>query len=136
MKCLFPVENSHFGRPKQISAVFKSEKKIRSSPLVITFPTSISNFPPSFLKFSFFSSPYSPLFPFFLASFFPIRQQKFPGQKSLGGTLPPLTHRLLRHCKTTVCNIVHSNYRHRPDLRKFQILNSCKENIKRREKSG
>ena len=47
------------------------------------------------LQFSFFSSQFSPLFPFFLASFFPIRQQKFPGQKSRGGHSAP---RLLRHC--------------------------------------
>ena len=76
--------------PKQISVVFKSEKqKKRSSPIFITFPTCISNFPPSLLQFTFFSSKFSTLFPFFLDSFFPIRQEKFSGQKSLGGTLPP-----------------------------------------------
>ena len=55
----------------------------------MTFPTSIFNLPPSLFQFSFFSSQFSPFFHFFLASFFPIRQQKFPSQKSLGGTLPP-----------------------------------------------
>ena len=49
-------------------------------------PFPIFKFP---LQFSFFSSQFLPLSPFFLAYFFPIRQQKFPGQKSLGGTLPP-----------------------------------------------
>ena len=61
----------------------KKKKKKRSSPLFLTF--SCFHF-----QFSTFSSQFSPLFPFFLASFFPVRQQKFPGQKSLGGTLPPL----------------------------------------------
>ena len=66
--------------------------KKKSSPLFISFPTSISNFPPSLSQFSFFSSKLSPLFPFFLASFFPIRQQKFPGHKFRGGALcPPVT---------------------------------------------
>ena len=45
-------------------------------------------FPPSILQFSFFSSQFSPLFPSFLASFFPVGQQKFPGQKSLGALCP------------------------------------------------
>ena len=94
--------------PKQISVIFKSEKgkkkkkKERSSPLFRTFPTSISNFSPSlyyfpsfllnFYPFPLFSLPLFSQFslsPFFLAYFFLIRQQKFPGQKSLGGTLPP-----------------------------------------------
>ena len=87
--------------PKQISVIFKSEKqKKKSPPLFITFPTSISNFPPSLLQFSFFSSQFShlfPLFPFSLASFFPIGQQKFPGHKSWGHSAP-MHPRLLRHC--------------------------------------
>ena len=86
---LFPVENSHFGRSKTKFRRFQKwkAKKKKSSHLFYNF--SYFNFPPSLLQFSFFSSQFSPLFPFFLASFFPIRQQKFPGQKSLGGTLPP-----------------------------------------------
>ena len=89
----FPVENSHFGTSKTNFRRFrkwkakKKKKKKRSSPLFITFPTSISNCPSSLLQFSFFSSQFSPLFP--LPFFFPIRKQKFPGQNSLGGTLPP-----------------------------------------------
>ena len=41
-----------------------------------------------------------PPFHFFIASFFPVGEQTFPGQKSLGGTLCPLppAPRLLRHC--------------------------------------
>ena len=90
VKCFFLVENSHFGRPKTNFRHFqKWKEKKKSSPLFITFSPSISNFPPSLLQFSFFPPQFSPLFPFFLASFYPIRHQKFPRQKSLGGTLPP-----------------------------------------------
>ena len=41
-----------------------------------------------FTIFLLFFSNFSPFSTFFLASFFPVGQQKFPGQKSLGGTLP------------------------------------------------
>ena len=96
VKCFFPAENSHIGRPKTNSVVFKSEKqKKRSSPLIITFPTSISKFPPSLLQFSFFSyqfSPFfpssllnSPLFPVFLASFFPDTSAKISRSEVSGG---------------------------------------------------
>ena len=52
----------------------------------VTFLPSIFNFPPSLLRFSFFSSPFPP---FSLPLFYPgIRQQKFPGDKCQGGTLP------------------------------------------------
>ena len=72
VKWFFPVENSHFGRPKTNFRCF---------------------------QFSFFSSQFSPLFLFSLPPFPPICQQKFPGQKSLGGTLSPApAPRLLRHC--------------------------------------
>ena len=98
VKCFFPVENFHFGRYKTNFRWFQKwktkKKKKKGHHLFINFfffynfPTSISNFPPSLLQFS---SQFSPLFPFFLASFFPIHQQKFPGQKSRGeGTLCPL----------------------------------------------
>ena len=50
------------------------------------FLVQFSTFP--FTIFLLFFSIFTP-FPVFLASFSPIRQQKFPGQKSLGGTLPP-----------------------------------------------
>ena len=88
VKCFFPVENSHFGRPKTNFRRFqkwkaKKKKKKKVSPLFRTF--SCFNF-----QFSTFSYQLSPLFHFFLTSFFPIRHHKFPGQKSLGGTLPPL----------------------------------------------
>ena len=55
-------------------------------------------FPFNFSSFSSFPFPHFPHFPFFylffLASFFPISCQKFPGGKSLGGTLSPHPHLL------------------------------------------
>ena len=70
--------------PKQISVALKSEKqktkekKKGSSHLFIPFPPFISHFHLSiFLVFSY-------IFPFFLASFFLVSHQKFPGQKSQG----------------------------------------------------
>ena len=97
VKCVFPVENSHFGRPNQISVVSnvkckekkKKKKGKRSSPRFITFPTSISNFPPPFYNFSFF--------PFSLPLFFPIRQQKIPLPEVSGGTLPPACYATVRN---------------------------------------
>ena len=64
----------------------KKKKKKRSSPLFMTFPTSISNFPPSFYNFPSFLLNFHP---FSLPSFFPMRQQKFPGQKTVGAICPP-----------------------------------------------
>ena len=92
----FPVENSHFGRPKTNFRRFqkwkakKKKKKKRSSPqgfyTFSYFHFQVSTFP--FTIFLLFISIIT-LIPFFLAYFFPICQQKFPGQKSLGDTLPP-----------------------------------------------
>ena len=88
VKCFFPVENSHFGRPKTNFRRFqkwkakKKKKKKRSSPLFLMF--SCFHF-----QFSTFSSQFSPLFPFFLASFFPIRQQNFPVRSLWGALCPP-----------------------------------------------
>ena len=70
----------------------QNKKKQKSSPHFVTFPPSNFNFKLSFLQFSFFSPQFSSLFPFFLTSFFPVGQQKFPGQKC---TYP--TPRMLRH---------------------------------------
>ena len=59
------------------------EKKVLSS--FVTFPPSIFNFPSSLLQFSFFSSQFSPLFPFFLASFFPGRSAQISRSQVSGG---------------------------------------------------
>ena len=60
----------------------------KSSPHFSIFPPSIFNCHLPFYNFLLFFSIFTP-FPFFLASFFPIDKQKFPGQKSLWDTLPP-----------------------------------------------
>ena len=65
----------------------KTKTKVFSSFCRPNFPPSILNFPPSFfLPFYNFPSflPLFPLFPFFRASFYPVGQQRFPGQKSRG----------------------------------------------------
>ena len=112
VKCFFPVENSHFGRPKTNFRRFQSEKKRkeeeeeeeekkRASTLFITFPTSIFIFQRSSLfQFSFFSSQFSPLFPFFPCLFFPDTSAKISRSKVSGGTLPPPAPSLLRHGST------------------------------------
>ena len=95
VNCFFPVENSHFGTPKT-NFRFKSEKKKKKkpSPLFLTFPTSISNFPPSLLQLSFFSSQFSPLFP---CLFFPDTSANISWSEISGGHSAPLHPRLLRH---------------------------------------
>ena len=101
--------------PKQILVVFKSEKTKQNK---THFPTStfIFKFPPSLFQFSFFSSPFSPFFRF-LASFFPIDQQKFPGQKSRGWALCPLPPpRLLRHW------LRHVIFKYETHLKTLQII--------------
>ena len=80
--------------PKQISVIFKSDKQKKKKKKVFT----------SFLYFPIFHLPFYNIFllfnftpfPISLPLFFLIHQQKFPSQKSLGGTLPPCPH-LLRH---------------------------------------
>ena len=68
----------------------------------VTFPFSVLFFYPYFppflfpFFFNFFSYYFFPFPPFFLALLFLIFLQKFPGGKSLGGTLPP-SPCLLRH---------------------------------------
>ena len=121
VKFFSPVENFHFGRPKTSFGGFekwkakkkkkkkrkrkrKEKKKEKSSPHFPPF-ISLSNFSSFHFQFSIFPFTIFLLFfsiflPFFLASFFPVGQQKFPGQKFLGGALCPLP-RLLRHCCQT-----------------------------------
>ena len=94
VKCFFPVENSHFGRPKTIFRFWKwkarnktnkqktKKKKKRSSPHFVSFSPSVFNFPPSLYWFSFFSAPFS------LAPLFLVGQQKFPSQKSRRALCP------------------------------------------------
>ena len=75
----------------------KKKKKKKNSPLFILYLFLLTF---SIFHLPFFNFPSFPHFHFFfLASLFPVGQQKFPGQKSLGDTLPP-PPRLLRHCST------------------------------------
>ena len=92
----FPVENFHFGRPKTNFRHFqtwkeKKKKKKKKGPhqLFVYYFSYFhtSNFPPSLLQFSFFSSQFSPFSP--LSPFFPVRQQKFPVRSLWGALCPP-----------------------------------------------
>ena len=104
VKCFFPVKNSHFGRPKTNFHCFqkwkakKKKKKKRPSPLLITFPTSISNFPPSLLPFSFFSSQFSALFHFSLPLSSRYISKNFPVRSLWGALCPNMPPCLLHHC--------------------------------------
>ena len=94
VKCFFPVEKFHFGTPKQILVVLKSEKqkkkkKKRVLSSFCNFPT--FNFQPSLYNFPSFLLSFCPFFP---CRFFPVGLQKFPCQKSLGYSAPCL----LCHC--------------------------------------
>ena len=62
----------------------KKKKKKKSSPHFVTFPPSILIF-----NLPFFDFPSFLLHPFFLTSLFPVGQQKFPDQTSLGHSTPP-----------------------------------------------
>ena len=95
---LFLGRKFPFGRPKTNFRHFqkwKAKKKKRSSTIfklylvLFLLPFSFSTFHISIFLLSSQYSQYLPLFPFFLVSFFPIHQQKFPGQKSLGGHSSP-----------------------------------------------
>ena len=103
----FPIENFHFGISKTNFHFkkWKAKKKKKNLLILELFPPSILNFHLPFYNFSFFSSPFPPFhFPCF---FFPVGQQKFPGQKSLGVLCPPPVTPLLKRlplplicCKT------------------------------------
>ena len=88
VKCFFPVQNFHFGRPKTSFSGFEKQeakkktktkqnknknKKRGSSPHFVTFPPSIFNFPPSLLQFSLFPSQFFTPLHFLLCFFFPSR---------------------------------------------------------------
>ena len=78
-----PVEDFHFGCPPK-----KVTSKKEKGPLLIFKLFSFLHFQFSiyhFTIFLLFFSNFSPFSTFFLASFFPVGQQKFPGQKSRGG---------------------------------------------------
>ena len=76
VKCFLPVQISHFGRPKTNFSGFEKWKAKRKKKW---------SSHPSFFRFSFFFLH----FPFFLASLFPVSQQKFPSEKCQGALWPP-----------------------------------------------
>ena len=107
VKCFFLVENFHFARPKTNFGGFekweakkKNQNKTKGSLLILLLfhlP-----FPIFHLPFTIFLLFFSVFFPFFPCLFFPVGQQKFPGQKSLGGTLPlPPTSYAAALCPST-----------------------------------
>ena len=110
VKCIFQVENSHFGRPKTNFGGFENckaeKKKKKKNTQNKKQKTKTKKNKPnkkdlsSFRNFSSFHFQFStflfwffllflPIFPFYLPSLFPVGQQKFSGEKCLGGTLPP-----------------------------------------------
>ena len=97
LNSFFLIENFHFGTPKTDFRHFEKWKAEKKSPLLILefFPTSIFNFPPSLLQFSFFYSPFPPS-PFFPCCFFPdrsdeISQSEVSGWHSAPPCPPPVT---------------------------------------------
>ena len=99
VNCFFPVETSHFGRLKTNFSGFwkvkrkKKKKKKKKSPLFI-FQLFLLPFSIFHLPFSFF---FFLQFPFFLASLFPVGQQKFPGQKCRGALCLPACYATAPH---------------------------------------
>ena len=95
VKCFFPSENSHFGRPKTNFSHFEkwqasTKKKVLSSFCNFSsFHFQYSTFP--FSIFLLFCS----IFPFFLCLSFPGRSAEISRSEVSGGTLPPC---LLRRC--------------------------------------
>ena len=95
VKCFFPVENFHFGRPKTNCSGFekweeqgKKRKKKRSSPHFVIFPPSIFNFTIFLLFFSIVTP-----FPFFPCLLFPGRSAEISwSEVCLWGALCPLLH--------------------------------------------
>ena len=91
VKCFFPVENYHFGRPKtNFNGFEKWKKKVLSS--FCNFPS--FHFQLLFLQFSFFSSPPFPPFPFFPCLLFPDRSVEISRSEVSGGhsaPSPPVT---------------------------------------------
>ena len=97
VKCFFPVENSHFGKPKTNFRRFqkwkakKKKKKKKKGPLsfcnVFHLPFSIFNLP--FYNFPSFLLNFHPFSLFSLPLFSRYVSKNFPVRSLWGGTLPP-----------------------------------------------
>ena len=131
VKCFFPVENSHFGRPKTNFRRFqkwkarkkkkkkkkkkkrkkeKKKKKKKGPHLFLErFPASISNFPPFLTNFHPFSLFSLPLFSRYVSKNFPVR--------SLWGALcPPPVTPLFKIMKMVVSSDEVYNYFYSPSF--------------------
>ena len=89
VKCFFPVENFHFGRPKTNKKTKQKQKQKRSSPHFGTsasFHFQFSTFP--FTIFLLFFSIFPP-FPFFPCLFLPGRSAEISRSEVSGVTLSP-----------------------------------------------
>ena len=108
----FPFWLTHKKKKKKKSVVLKSQKKKKKKKKKVL--SSFSHFLTPPLPFSIFHLPFlifllfCSIFPFFLASFFPVGQQKFPGQKSRGmGALPSTcyaTGTMRELCSPSICS--------------------------------
>ena len=104
VKCFFPVENSHFDRPKTNFRRYqkwkaKKKKKKRGPHLfleLILLPFPIFTFP--FTIFLLFFSIFTP-FPFFPCLFFPDTSAKISRSEVSGGTLPPACYATVLEAK-------------------------------------
>ena len=89
VKCFFPVENSHFGRPKTNFHRFqkwKAKKKKKKKKKVVTSFSNVFLLP--FPIFHLFFSIFTP-FPFFPCLFFPDTSAKISRSEVSGGHCPP-----------------------------------------------
>ena len=105
MKCFFPVENSHFGRPKTNFRRFqkwKAKKKKKGPHLFL------ERFPASIPIFHLFLSIFTP-FQFFPCLFFPDTSSKISRSEVSGGTLPPPVTPLILHLNCFV-QCLHNAY--------------------------
>ena len=112
VKCFFPAENSHFGRPKTNFRHFQkwqAKKKKKKKKRVLTSFYNFSYFHFKFFHLPFYNFPslfsiFTP-FPLFPCPFFADTSAKISRSEVFGGgTLgalcpPPPSPRLLRHCR-------------------------------------
>ena len=105
VKCFFPVENFHFGRPKTNFSGFekwnaKKKKKKKSSLILLLFHLPFSIFHLSFYNFPSFLLNFHPFSLFSLPLFSRYRSAEISRSKVSGGHSAPYPPPppLLRHC--------------------------------------
>ena len=91
VKCFFPSRKFPFWYTQNKFPSFSKVKSIKKKSPHFFLLHFLLPFPIFHLRFYNFPSFLLNFHPFSLSPFFLIRRQKFPGQKSLGGTLPPLS---------------------------------------------